>query len=97
MEVQMNYEMYADARGEWRWSLQSGNGRKIANSGEGYKNKQDCLAAIELVKSSMFAEVRELAPQARIGLMKSSGSAQAQESASRARFGLMPISRGLLD
>ncbi|MGH8727993.1 MAG: YegP family protein [Burkholderiales bacterium] len=61
--------MYPDIRGEWRWYLQSANGRKLADSGEGYKNKQDCFAAIELVKSSMYAEVRESLPQARFGLM----------------------------
>lgn len=35
------------------------NSRKIANSGEGYYNKADCLAAINLVKGSTNAPVYE--------------------------------------
>lgn len=31
--------VYKDASGEWRWSAHSKNGRKVASSGEGYKNR----------------------------------------------------------
>lgn len=48
----MAYYVYKDERGEWRWYLLSANTRKIANSGEGYHNKQDCLHAISLVSTS---------------------------------------------
>ena len=48
----MIFAMYKDARGEWRWFLQADNKEKIANSGEGYKNRSDCLHAINLVKST---------------------------------------------
>ena len=48
----MKYETYLDANSEWRWTLFADNGRKIANSGEGYKNYSDCLHAINLVKGS---------------------------------------------
>ncbi len=51
--------LYKDARGEYRWRLIAANGRKIADSGEGYSNKTDCLAAIQLVK--------EGAPKAPVG------------------------------
>ena len=37
---------------QWRWRLIANNGKQIASSGEGYNNKQDCLDAIELVKST---------------------------------------------
>lgn len=53
------YMLYEDSAGEWRWQLRSGNNRIIADSGEGYSNKQDCLHAIELVKNSRDAEVKE--------------------------------------
>lgn len=53
----MAYYVYKDASGYWRWYLSSGNNRKIANSGEGYNNKQDCLSAIQLVKGSGNAPV----------------------------------------
>ncbi len=33
--------IYQDQLGEWRWSAKAGNGRTIADSGEGYKNKGD--------------------------------------------------------
>lgn len=56
----MYFYLYRDVNLQWRWSLiVSGNGRKIANSGEGYYNKADCLAAINLVRGSGSAPIRE--------------------------------------
>ncbi len=52
VEENMAYYVYRDVVGQWRWYLQAGNGRKIANSGEGYFNKSDCLSAIRLVATS---------------------------------------------
>lgn len=46
----MKFGVYKDARGEFRWRLVAANGRTIADSGEGYRVKSDCLAAIQLVK-----------------------------------------------
>ena len=57
----MYYELYHEAFQGWRWTLFAANGRKIANSGEGYVNKSDALAAIGLVKASSNAPVRERA------------------------------------
>ena len=34
-------EFYKDESDEWRWRTTSTNNNKIANSGEGYKNKED--------------------------------------------------------
>lgn len=53
------YFLYQDAAGEWRWRLRAGNQRIIADSGEGYRDKQDCLHAITLVKASQHAAVKE--------------------------------------
>lgn len=53
------YLVYEDASGEWRWQLRAGNNRIIADSGEGYRNKQDCLHAIGLVKDSKDIPVKE--------------------------------------
>lgn len=53
------YVVYEDASGEWRWQLRAANNRLIADSGEGYHNKQDCLHAIALVKDSKDAPVKE--------------------------------------
>lgn len=55
----MYYKMYKDVSGQWRWRLVAGNARIIADSGESYWNKSDCLAAINLVKGSSSAPVYE--------------------------------------
>lgn len=48
----MHYYVYLDAQRQWRWTLYAANNRKIANSGEGYNNKNDCVAAINLVANT---------------------------------------------
>lgn len=45
----MVFYIYVDKAGQWRWYLAASNGRKIADSGEAYHNKTDCLYAIGLV------------------------------------------------
>lgn len=44
------FEVYKDKAGEHRWRLRAANRNVIATSGDGYKDKRDCLAAIESVK-----------------------------------------------
>ena len=51
------YQIFKDAKGEWRWRLIAANGKRIAGSGEGYKSKSACIAAIELVKKSGSAPI----------------------------------------
>ena len=41
--------LYRDVNGSWRWTLEAANGRKIANAGEGYINRDDCVHAVNLV------------------------------------------------
>ena len=53
----MAYYVYRDRANEWRWRLLAANRRTIADSGEGYHNKSDCLAAIQLVKGSSNAPI----------------------------------------
>jgi uncharacterized protein YegP (UPF0339 family) len=55
----MAYYVYKDNAGYWRWRLLAANNHIVADSSEGYFNKQDCLAAIKLVKSSNSAPVYE--------------------------------------
>lgn len=43
----------------WRWTLYNPQGRMAAQSVEKYYNKDDCLAAINAVKSSGSAPIRE--------------------------------------
>lgn len=54
----MHYLVYLDTAHQWRWTLYAANGRKIANSGEGYFNKQDCLHGIDLVAGSTGTPVK---------------------------------------
>lgn len=37
---------------DWRWKYVVQNGKTIADSGEGYVNKADCLRGIEIMKNS---------------------------------------------
>ena len=46
------FELYTDARGEYRWRLVASNGQAIASSGEGYKSKDSAKAGIESVKKN---------------------------------------------
>ena len=53
----MYYQIYQDTANHWRWRLNAANHRTIADSGEGYYNRQDCLSAITFVKQSSNAPV----------------------------------------
>lgn len=46
----MRFEIYKDAAGQYRWRLVAANGRKVADSGEGYHNLDDCRHGVTLVK-----------------------------------------------
>ena len=55
----MKFVVYRDGNGEYRWRLVASNG-KIVASGEGYKNKADCLATIASIqKNAPSAAVEE--------------------------------------
>lgn len=55
----MAYWVYEDAGGEWRWQLRAGNNRIVADSGQGYRSKDDCLHGIALVKGATNAPVKD--------------------------------------
>lgn len=44
------FTVYKDRSGEWRWRLVAANGRIIADSGEGYTERNDATEAIERVR-----------------------------------------------
>ena len=48
----MKFQLYKDNKGEYRWRFVAKNGKIIADSGEGYKNKADCEHGINLVKDN---------------------------------------------
>jgi len=49
-ERTLTFEVYKDAKGEFRWRLKATNGQVIGTSGDGYKAKADCTHAIDLIK-----------------------------------------------
>ena len=54
------FELYKDAKGEFRWRLVASNGQTIATGGEGYKWKESAKAGIESVKKKApIAEIEE--------------------------------------
>lgn len=60
----MYFEIYREGSGllssDWRWRLRSGN-QEIIASGEGYTTKENCLHAINLIKSTnALTPVREI-------------------------------------
>jgi len=44
------FELIKDKGGEYRWRLRHQNGQIIADSGEGYVNKEDAKNGIQSVK-----------------------------------------------
>ena len=46
------FVLYKDVAGEWRWTLYAANSKKIADSGEGYKQKANAIAGMRLVAST---------------------------------------------
>jgi uncharacterized protein YegP (UPF0339 family) len=59
-EATYHYLIYLEPSSNlWRWTLYNPLGRMAAQSVEKYYNKADCLAAINAVKSSGSAPVRE--------------------------------------
>ena len=54
MTTGTHFEIYTDTEGFWRWRLVAGNGRIVADSGEGYDN----LSNVERAVSDLEAWVK---------------------------------------
>lgn len=48
----MKAKIYKDDAGEWRWRLTANNNRVIADSGEGYANREDCVHGLALLREA---------------------------------------------
>lgn len=57
--IPAGFEVYEDDAGEWRWRLVRQNGRIIADSGEGYTERNDATEAVDRVKKTGETEVYE--------------------------------------
>lgn len=55
----LTFEIYEDAKKEFRWRLKAGNGQVIAASGQGYKDKRDCKKGVELIMAGAAAATVE--------------------------------------
>lgn len=53
----MKFEIYRTRNKQWRWRLRAANGKLIANAGESYRRRIDCMRAIGLVKQSDLADL----------------------------------------
>jgi uncharacterized protein YegP (UPF0339 family) len=52
-DKKMSFEIYADAKGEFRWRLLDGEGTNVANSGQGYGKKADAKKMVENFKADI--------------------------------------------
>jgi len=57
MKRMARFEIYQDQSGEYRWRFRTDNNEVVA-SGEGYRSRDDCEHAVQLVKDQ--------APQAEV-------------------------------
>ena len=44
--------LFKDKDGDWRWNVRNGS-NIIADSGEGYKNRQDCLDMVQSIFTNL--------------------------------------------
>jgi len=48
-------EVYKDAKDEWRWNIRAKNGNIMADSGEGYTRRGNCIKAVNrIIKENKF-------------------------------------------
>jgi uncharacterized protein YegP (UPF0339 family) len=47
------FEIYPDAKDEFRWRLKDGDGKIVGTSGQGYKAKADCKKMVENFKDDI--------------------------------------------
>jgi uncharacterized protein YegP (UPF0339 family) len=57
-ETKLTFEMYPDAKDEYRWRLKGANGKVIATSGQGYKAKADCKNGVERIRSDAATKLK---------------------------------------
>ncbi len=56
----LEFSIYPDKAGKWRWRLESVNGNILADSGEGYSQKSTCVKIVLRLKERLAsASVRK--------------------------------------
>ena len=54
----MHFYVYRDTRHEWRWRLVAGNYKTLADSGEGYVNRLDCVRILNVLAGNARIPIR---------------------------------------
>ncbi|MFO0851161.1 MAG: DUF1508 domain-containing protein [Gemmataceae bacterium] len=57
-DPKLTFEIYPDAKDEYRWRLKAANGKVMATSGQGYKAKADCKSGVERIKSDATTKLK---------------------------------------
>ena len=57
LPLRCKFVIYKGKNREWWWRFTAANGQIMAGSTEGYKNKQDCLTAINYVQEHAGATI----------------------------------------
>lgn len=75
---EFNFHTFPDNAGEFRWHLKAGNGRIVADSGEGYTREADCISAVARFRSMIASAklVRHPTPREKIAQELVRGSAR---------------------
>lgn len=47
---ELKFELYKDAKAQFRWRLKAANGQMLATGGQGYRSKADCERGIKIVQ-----------------------------------------------
>lgn len=63
------FEVYKDAKSEWRWRLVARNGRIVADSGEGYASKSNCERARWRIAGYALAAALNAVPRTDSGVL----------------------------
>ena len=54
----MKFVIYQDKAGKWRWRLKAGNGRIVADSGQGYSTKGNAKQAVFMMQGGVPGNYR---------------------------------------
>ena len=57
-DPKLTFEVYADAKDEYRWRLKAENGKVLATSGQGYKAKADCTKGVERIQADANTKLK---------------------------------------
>jgi uncharacterized protein YegP (UPF0339 family) len=68
----MRFQVYEDPDGAYRWRLLSAAGAYLAESGQSYAERAQCLAAVDDVNRSVRAPIDDLTVETRL-LVRAAG------------------------